>query len=272
MTTALAEIDAPDELRQHVAACVKWSTDNAIATPEQFQATATHLQEIKAAQKKADAFFDPPIKQAYDLHRMLVARKKVLTEPLTQSERIDKAKMLTFQQEEQAKAEAERRRLQAIADEAARKEREKIEQAAAKQRAIEAEARAKAEAARREAEQASAAERKRLIAEAEAAERKAAAALAKQEAAEEKSAAVVAPVIAVASAAPTAKGISTRKVWTAEIVDLEKFLAFAVEHKRHDLILPNEKVLDALAKGLKSAASIPGVKFSEVSSVSARCA
>lgn len=281
---ALAQIDPPPELEQHVSACVLWSQQNAIATPEQLQLTADHLKEIKTAQKQADEFFDPLVKQAYQLHKDIVARKKVLTAPLEESERIDKAKMLAYRQAEEAKAEAERRRLQAIADEQARKEREKAEQAAARQRAIEAEARAKAEAARRaeeeakrQAEAASAAKRKKLLEEAEAArkevesaERKAAAAEAKVMVQEEKAAAVVAPVVTVASAAPKVSGVSVRKTWKAEILDLNAFLEFACESKRFDLLLPNLDTINALAKALKDRASIPGVKFSEEASVSAR--
>lgn len=269
MSNALAAIEAPPELEQHVSACVLWSRSNAIATPEQFAQTADHLKEIKAAQKKADEFFDPLTKQAFQLHKDIVARKKLLTDPLNESERIDKQKMLSYRQAEEAKAEAERRRLQAIADEQARKEREKAEQAAARQRAIEAEQRAKADEARRKAEEASDAERKKLLAEAESAERKAAAASAKIEVQEEKAAAVAAPVVVVAAAPTKVAGVSTRKVWKATIVDRAAFFAFVHDQKRDDLILPNEKVLDSLAKALKEMAKIPGVKFTEVETMSA---
>ena len=267
---ALVELDPPPELQEHVTACVMWSRINVIACPEHFERTAEHLKEIKAAQKQADAFFDPLVRQAYDLHKSIVARKKILTGPLDESERVDKMKMIAYEKEQQRIAEAERRRLQAIADEQARKEREKIEQARAKQAAIEAEARRVAEAARLKAEEtANAAKRKKLLEEAASAERIAARAAAKQEVAEENAAAVVAPVIAVASAAPKTAGISVRKSWKAEIVDLSAFLLFACENKRTDLLLPNMKVLEALAKGLKDQAAIPGVKFSEESVMSA---
>lgn len=285
MSTALMEIDAPPELKNETADCVKWSNANQITTPERYQETGDHLKKIKAALRVADEFFDPLVKQAFDLHKLAVARKKSITDPLKQSETLDKAKMLQFTQAQERAAEEHRRKLQAEADEKARKEREKIEQAAAKQRAIEEEARAKAEAARRaeenarrEAEQASAAKRKKLLEaaeaarlEAEAADRKANAAFVKQSFAEERAAEIVAPVIAVApTVAPKAAGVSVRKAWKAEIVDQAAFLAFACESKRTDLILPNIDVLNALAKGLKEMASMPGVKFTEVSTMSAR--
>lgn len=227
-TAALAEIDPPPELEQHVAACVQWSQANAIATPDQFQATADHLKEIKRAQKAADDFFDPIAKQAYELHRGICARKKLLTDPLAHSERVDKAKMLDFQRAEDAKAETERRRLQAEADEAARREREALEKRAAAAKKPET-----------------------------------------QERLREQAASVVAPVVAVASAAPKLSGVSTRKAWKAEIVDLEKFLAFCCEAKRVDLLLPNMKSIEGMAKALKERASLPGVKFFEVESMAA---
>lgn len=284
MSAELAELDAPQDLREHVAECVIWSQQNAIATPEDCTLTAEHLRTIKAAQKRADEFFDPPIAQAFALHKMLCQRKRVITDPLKESEAIDKKKMLGYQQAEQAKAEAERRRLQAIADEQARREREKIEQAAQRQREIEAEARAKAEAARqaeekarREAEAASAAQRKKLLAaaeaarlESEAADRKAASAAAKAEVKEDAAIVVVAPVVAVATSAPKISGVSTKTSWKATVVDLPKFLAWACEAKRFDLLLPNTDVLIALAKGLREAASMPGIEFKQVSSLAAR--
>lgn len=268
--TDLEKIDAPPEMRQTVAACVKWSTENAIATADDYQETAGHLQEIKAQLKAADAFFDGPIKTAHDLHKTLVARKKIVTDPLRQSEDIDKKKMMGFTAEQQRKAEEERRRLQAIADEKARKEREAAEQAAARQRAIEAEQRAKAETARREAEAASSAEKRRLLAEAEAAERKAAAAAVRVEAAEDKAALVEAPIIAVAASVPKVAGQSIRRTWKAEIVDMGAFLAAAIKYNRADLISPNMEMLAALAKGLGERAEFPGVKFFQAESMSSR--
>lgn len=282
--TDLEKIDAPPELRQTVAACVKWSTENIIATAEDYQSTADHLQEIKAQLKAADSFFDGPIKTAHELHKTLVARKKFVTDPLKQSEDTDKKKMLGYTAEQQRRAEEERQRLQRIADERARKEREIAEQAAARQRAIEAEQRARAEAARlaeekarREAEAASAAEKRRLQAEAEAArkeaeaaERKAAAAAVKVEAAEDKASLAEAPVISVAAPVPKVSGITTRKTWKAEIVDMFAFCRAVIERNRPEMILPNMEVLTLLAKGLGERAEFPGVKFYQAESMSSR--
>lgn len=256
----LATIDAPPELRESVAECVQWSNDHAIEKPSDFTETAEHLKQIKTRQKQADDFFDPPIAQAFQLHRMLVARKRIITDPLAASEKTDKQKMLAFQQAEQAKAEEIRRKLQAEADERARRERERAEQEAAKQRQIEAEARAKAEQARREAEQASAEERKRLLAQAEAADRKAAAAAVKVEAKEEQAQAVIAPVVHVQSSSPAVKGIATKKVWKYRIVDASKV--------PFEYMMVDDSKLSAFARAMKGTVPIAGVEFYSEDSLS----
>lgn len=260
MQTELATIDAPIELRESVAECVQWSNDNIIEGPALFQAFGEHLKQIKTRQKQADDFFDPPIKQAHELHKMLVGRKKLITDPLATSERIDKQKMLAYQQAEQQKAESERRRLQAIADEQARKEREKAEQEAARQRQIEAEQRAKAEQARLAAQEADAAERKKLLAEAEAADRKAAAAAIKVETQVENAAVVTAPVIQVATAAPTVKGIATKRVWKYRISDASKI--------PREYMIPDDAKLSGMARALKGSVPIAGVEFFSEESLS----
>ncbi len=258
----LATIDAPPELRESVSACVKWSNDNSIATQADYQTTGEHLKQLKTQQKKADEFFDPVIKAAHETHKMLVSRKRLITDPLTQAEAVDKRKMLTFQQEEQRKADIERQRLQAIADEKARREREIAEQAAAKQRQIEAEARATAEAARLSAEKATEAERKSLLAMADAADRKANAAAVKVEAKETQAAAAVAPVIQVQATDTKMKGVNTLTVWKFRITDASLV--------PRDYLMVDEVKLTKFAKAMKDGVKIPGVEFYPEQAISSR--
>lgn len=131
MSAELAGLEAPAELKTTVAACVEWSQRNVIQTPVQLEATGAHLKDIKAAQKQANEFFDPPIKQAYDLHKMLVGRKKLITDPLSQAETIDKQKMLAYSQEQERLRQAEQKRLQDEADAKAERERKALEAKAA---------------------------------------------------------------------------------------------------------------------------------------------
>lgn len=107
------------------------------------------------------------------------------------------------------------------------------------------------------------AERQRLQAEADERARREREALEKKSAAavkpetkqkyQEAAAQVAAPVVNVAPAAPTVAGIVERKVWKARVVDPNLV--------PREYLIVNEKALDAIAKGLKEMAKIPGVEF-----------
>lgn len=66
------------------------------------------------------------------LHRRWTGLRDMFCEPMESARREIKNKIIAWEQAERAKAEAEERRLQAEADEAARKERERLEREAAK--------------------------------------------------------------------------------------------------------------------------------------------
>lgn len=258
--SVLLEIAPPPEIEKEVSPVVDWAESLVILTPDDCAAAAARLKDIKGIGKRIADWFSP-LKKSADAHKKsILDAERTLLEPLAQAERLAKNCLLSYQQAEEAKRREEQRRLQAIADEKAQRERQKAEQEAAKQRAIEAEARAKADQARREAEQADAAERKRLLAAADAAERKAEAANIKAEAKQETAASIISPLVQVTKPQAPA-GLSMRKIWKAEIVDLAALLAFVHEHKRDDLILPNEKVIEAYGRAMKEQASIPGVRF-----------
>ena len=270
MSQDLAMIEAPEEHKASVAACVQWSAANVINSPEKHRATLEHCKQTKRELKVADAFFDPPIEQAHRLWKLLLSRKKLVAEPLAESEGIDKKKALAWEEAELVKSKAEADRLNAAAAEASRKEREKAEQAAVKQRAIEEEARRKSEEARRKAEAtANEAKRAKLLEEAAAAERKASSAAAKAEAKEDQAASVVTPVIP--PAAPTKiEGVTTRRQWTATVTDRKAFLLWVCEHKRIELIEPAQKTLDALARGLKQELVADGLLVEEKTTMGVR--
>ena len=246
-------VQTPADLEQEAPAFLVWAKDLAVETSDDFAEAGERLKEIKSAAKRVADFFRPMKQRADETKKAILDAEKKLALPLAEAEVLTKAAMLEYQRAEEEKRLAEQRRLQAEADERARRERERIEQAAAKQRAIEAEARAKAEAARLAAEQASAAERKKLLAEAEAADRKAAAAVAKQEMQAGAVAAVVAPVVQVPSAAPKVAGINTKKIWKARVVDANLV--------PREFLIVNQAALDAFARGLKEGARVPGVEF-----------
>lgn len=128
----LANINAPADLCERVTWATQWANGIVIANDETYAVVADELKAIKSAQKQADEFFDPPIKQAYELHKMLVGRKKIITQPLADAESKAKSRMLGYTTEKQRKAEEERRRLQAIADAEAEKQRKSLLAQAAK--------------------------------------------------------------------------------------------------------------------------------------------
>jgi hypothetical protein len=66
------------------------------------------------------------------MHRRLTALRDAFVAPMEASRKTIKGKVIAWTEAERAKAEAEQRRLQAIADEQARKERERLEAQAAK--------------------------------------------------------------------------------------------------------------------------------------------
>lgn len=176
------DIEAPPELQTAVAECVRWSESNAVTCAADFQRTAEHLLSIKQNRKRADEFFDPPIKQAHELHKLLCQRKKVITDPLDRSEREDKRRMSDYAKAEEQKRQAEQRRLQAEADARAAREREVLER--------------KAAAAKRPETQ--------------------------QKYAEAAAQVMPAPVIHVPVETPKVQGIQTRTVWRYRIVDVSK--------------------------------------------------
>lgn len=124
------------------------------------------------------------------------------------------------------------------------------------------------------------AERRRLAEEAaaEAARRRAAAeaeimAAAMQAEAEgqpEAAAAILdeTPIVIAAPAvvAPRTEGVSVRETWKAEVFDF----AALVANGDPAYLLPNQSALDGIARALKGAARVPGVRFVAVRSTSVR--
>ena len=69
------------------------------------------------------------------------------------------------------------------------------------------------------------------------------------------------PAVAVMRVGGGGSGISTRKTYTAEVVDFAELVRYAVASGRvAELLLPNEKVIKAIARAGTSA-KIPGVRF-----------
>lgn len=186
------------------------------------------------------------------------------TDYLEQAESILKGAISKFDREENARRIAEQARL----DELARKERARLEQEAA---AREAAARKEAEEIQRRAEEAAAAgkaeEAASLASEALSRVEQGAAEVATIQ---QTSQLVTAPM----SAAPrVTAGVSTRKVWKAEVSDKLAFVRYIAEHPEFlELIEPNMPAVNKIALALKANCPIKGVRVFEDSVIAARAA
>lgn len=234
-------------------------------------------KEIEELRMSLTRPIDEAKKRIMDLFR-------VPTERLSEAEGLLRKGIVTYQQAEREKAEKTRREAEA----AARAERERLERE--RQAAEAEERRIREEQAKAERERLAAIERERAAGneaaakeaeriareEAAAASAAAAEARAKAEAAQtELEIAEVAPVLPMI--APTkADGISSRQNWKAECHDLQALVsAAAAAAARGDTTLlgylePNTKALGQVAKALKGAARIPGVRIYAEESLAVR--
>lgn len=109
-----------------------WAKGLAIVTKDDADVAVEKIAQAKGLRKKWMDYWDTitrPMRTAMDA---AYERRKAGTEVIDSAERIVKNRVAIWQAEERAKAEAERKRLQAIADEQARKERERLEREAEK--------------------------------------------------------------------------------------------------------------------------------------------
>lgn len=90
------------------------------------------LKEIAADTKTALDAIKAHKDAAKKRHTLWTTFESFFVDPFEAAKKQIKSKVFSWQQAEQAKAQAEQRRLQAIADEAARKERQRLEAEAAK--------------------------------------------------------------------------------------------------------------------------------------------
>jgi colicin import membrane protein len=262
------ELVEVERIRADVAPVVSRATALVIVTPDDYSAAANFTKEIKSAQKKVDAFFDPVIESAHKTWKATLAQKATFSDPLKQAEAAVKGKQIAWQAEQERIRQAEQRRLQAEADERARKEREKAEAAARLQREKEAAARAEQERQERLAAQAkNEVERQRAAGAAEAARKVAEAAAAKADAKAEAAAAVVAPVVNVASVAPEVKGQSIRRTWKAKLVSLSALAGLSAGDVRLSFLAFDESAANRFAAATKGAVAVPGVEFGEVTTL-----
>lgn len=220
---------------------------------ESYAAAGEWIKTVAVYLKKVNEVMGPIVAAANHAHKVAVQQRDSLLRPAEGAKRILGERMATWDQ-----AQARQRREAAAAW---RREQERLE----------AEARAQAEA-----------EARRLAREAE--DRRLEEAT-RMEAAGDRAGAVKlieapipvpivtpAPVFAPAPPppmAPTVEGVSHAETWTAEVTDLPRLVqAIAAGVQPITLVLPNSVALNGLARSLKGAMVVPGVRA--VSNLSTR--
>ncbi|CAG9255862.1 hypothetical protein [Paraburkholderia caribensis] len=222
------------------------------------------LMKIKTHQKSVEdqrTAITQPMNAAL---RAVNALFKVPTDYLDQAEALLKAVISKYDREQEQLRIAE----QAKAEEAARQERARL---AAEAAAAAASANAEAEKLEQQAAEASKAgnveEAARLSVEAEQRVEQGAAEV---EMLQQTATLVTAPVV---TAAPRSRGVSSRKVWKAEVENKLELIKYVAEHPEYvDLLDTNMPAINKIALALKANCPLKGVRVFEDSVIAARAA
>jgi hypothetical protein len=255
-------VSVPPEVRETIETRVAWARAVVIGTAAEREAAVAAVREVKALSKEINTRFDESVKRAHSAWKSAVALRDSFLEGPATVERLVKAAITRFDDEQERIRLAEQRRLQAIEDERRRKEQAALEAAARVQREKEEAARRLEEDARKRAQEAAnEADLARALAEAEKARKAALAAAAKAE--EKASAAMdVPPPVAVSVAGPAKQaGESTAVIHKARVVDAIAFIKAAVANGRFEFVDVNEKALGQFATRTKGAVPLTGVEF-----------
>jgi len=255
------EIEKIDESRH---AITKWANELVVSNKTDADLALTALQKIKSVRDKWVEYWKTPKDKAWAAHKELCAKENEGAKHLYDAEKVVTEKLKTWQNAEREKAEAEQKRLQAIADEQARKERVKIEAAAAIQCEREQKAlREQAEALERANNAKNEADRLKAQDEAMKAAAKAEAAAVKADAKAQQSEMITAPIIHVE--AEQIKGQTV--TWKAVLNDPDMAMASEIGKTFFEF---NQSAADKFAKATKGEIKVPGVRFEKVYGLTVR--
>lgn len=195
------------------------------------------LRGIKALRGEIAETFDPHIKRANEAHRALLEQKRQAETPLTEAERVIKDALIKYDQEQERLRREEQRRLE---EEARRQaEQDALDRAAAMERE-----------GREFGDDAMVQEAQQLV--------------------EEQLQAPPPPVATIAKATPKVAGIVHRTTWSARVVDFHALVKFVASNPSHiGLLVVNQPALNAQARSLKGAMSLPGVQAVPTNDVAA---
>jgi hypothetical protein len=205
-----------------------------ITSADHYAAEAGRLKGIKAFQKKVAEFFDPLKRKASESHKALCDAERKALQPVAEDETAIKRALLAYDQEQERIRRIEEARLREVARQ--EEERRRLDEAAA----LEREAAATGDAELME-------EAIALIA-----------------------APVEAPVVHLERSTPKVAGIVTREVWKGEVTDLLKLVKAAAENPQLlNLLIPNNTAVQQMAKALKGALNVPGIRVYAESQIAA---
>ena len=240
--TALAEMP---ELEANAAATLARIPLIAIRDAETFALSVEDRGEIKRRLGRIAEVMDPICAAAHTTWKTAVGKRDALRAPYLEADKAYARAMGAWEQEQQ--------RQRRLAEEGARRERERLE-GEERARVAAEEARLRKEAEDQRLTQAAAAEAQ---GDSETAERL-------LEAPVEVPVVVPRPVfvpMAPVAEAPKATGVAFRDNWSAEVVDLMALVtAVASRTVPITVLLPNMPALNGMARALKGAMAVPGVR------------
>ena len=242
-------------LEKEAATLTETAADFQVTDPESFALAGEFLKGVAAYIRRVSEVFDPVVEAAHNAHKVAVRQRDALLGPAKSAKLVLGQRMGAWEREqERIRREAEAR---------ARQERERLE---------------------REARECAEAEQRRLREQEETRRIEAAAALEARgdaEGAERLLAAPVpVPIVAPApvflptpagAAPPKVQGLAFTSSWKAEVVDLAALVrAVAAGEQPLTMLQPNQVALNQVARALKGALAIPGVKAVETVAPSVR--
>lgn len=241
--TELVKLDTPQvvELRVNSSSLLAEAEALVIDSDEMYEIGAESTKVIKALAKKVEEQRTSITKPLNEALKSTNAHFKQFSDVLESAEKTLKTKLVTYVTEQDRKRREEEQRLL----------REAEEQRRAEQARLEAERQAAIAAVAEKIEAGDIAAAEELAQKVEDVEFEAASvAMAPVE--------VAAPTIA----APKASGVAMVDNWTFEVTDLAALVKAAAERPELvSLLAPNETAIRQMAKALKSAANIPGVRI-----------
>lgn len=260
-------ISSPDQSELNTNAERKLAAARSIIidSPDMYEISASELTAIKKRAKELEEQRTSIVKPLNEAVKNINAMFKTPLEFLSEAESVIKKAMLGYDQEQEKKRRAEQAALEAKAAEERRKQNELAAQVRAKAEA-EAEANRKAaDEARQAGDSAKAAQLEvRADAVVEKAEYKAANASLEAEM----------TIATVTQIQPTSvKGISTKTLWKAEITNKMELIKFVAENPQYiNLLDGNTSAINSLAKSLKGAMQVSGIRVYEEKILASRAA